>query len=353
MPIIFRCAALLLLIAFQFLPQNANAQADAPKRVALIIGNGNYRYVASLSNPPNDASDISQAFRRVGFKVSLLMNADRLQFLRSLRAFEDEALEADIAIVFYAGHGVEIDGSNFVIPTDAKLERDTHVEDEAVPLSRVLQAVAGAKMLRLVFLDACRANNFENTMKRTVASRSIGRGLNNLQPVGSTVVAYSAKQGTLAEDGAGRNSPFATSLLAHIEQQNLEINFLLRAVRDDVLKATNQRQEPYTYGSLGSERIYLNGQSEPSNSADEAAWNFLDKSNMNDLLKFLRQYPTSSYRSKAEAAIKFIAGNNCQGGTEPSSTGECITKQSSGRLVTPSGSGAFGRCFEMKGKRYC
>jgi uncharacterized caspase-like protein len=336
----------------QFAVESAGAaQTDATRRVALIVGNGSYRHIASLANPPNDASDIGEAFKRVGFKVSQLKNADRLEFLRALRAFEDEALEADIAIVFYAGHGIEIDGSNFLIPVDAKLERDTHVEDEAVPLNRVLQAVAGAKTLRLVFLDACRSNNFENTMKRTVASRSIGRGLNNLQPVGSTVVAYSAKQGTLAEDGTGRNSPFASSLLAHIEQQNLEINFLLRAIRDDVLKTTNRRQEPYTYGSLGAERIYLNGQIDQVNTADEATWNFLDKSNTKDLQKFIRQFPTSAYRSKAEAAINALGSERCQDGSAVSQTGDCRSSLPSGRgagtLTVPD------KCFEMQGKRYC
>ncbi len=352
MPVFFRFALFVLLVVFQF-PEFAKAEAGVPKRVALIVGNGSYRYVASLANPPNDASDIGEAFRRVGFKVSIAMNADRLAFLGALRAFEDEALEADIAIVFYAGHGIEIDGSNFLVPIDAKLERDTHVEDEAVPLARVLQAVAGAKRLRLVFLDACRANNFENTMKRTVASRAIGRGLNNLQPVGSTVVAYSAKQGTLAEDGAGRNSPFASSLLAHIEQQNLEINFLLRTIRDDVLKATNRRQEPYTYGSLGAERIYLNGQAEPANSADEAAWNFLDKSSVKDLLKFIRQFPTSQYRAQAEATITTLNGERCQDGGLRSETGECKPSLSSRLPVGPGTVAIPDKCFELKGKRYC
>ncbi|MBR0695622.1 caspase family protein [Bradyrhizobium lablabi] len=352
MPSVLRVVGFGLLFALQLVVESAWAQGSATKRVALIVGNGSYRYVASLSNPPNDASDIGDAFKRVGFKVSRLLNVDRLEFLRALRAFEDEALEADIAIVFYAGHGIEIDGSNFLIPIDAKLERDTHVEDEAIPLNRVLQAVAGAKTLRLVFLDACRANNFESTMKRTIASRAVGRGLNNLQPVGSTVVAYSAKQGTLAEDGIGRNSPFASSLLAHIEQQNLEINFLLRAIRDDVLKATNRRQEPYTYGSLGAERIFLNGQTDTTNTADEAAWNFLDKSSVKDLQKFIRQFPTSDYRSKAEAAISALGEERCPDGSVRSPTGECKPSPSrapasTGSLMVP------GKCFEMKGKRYC
>jgi hypothetical protein len=280
----------------------AAAQAQS-QRVALIVGNGAYQHASSLANPPNDAVDLEQTFLRIGFDVTRVSNADRLGFLKALRAFEDKVAGADIAVIYYAGHGIEIDGSNYLIPVDAKLERDLDVEDEAVALARVLQTVREAKRLKLVLLDACRANSFENRMKRTFATRAIGRGLNNLQPAGSTVVAYSAKQGTLAEDGFGRNSPFASSLLARLEQPGLEINFLFRAVRDDVLKTTNMRQEPYTYGSLGSEKIYLNGASEPS-TTDEVAWNFLDRTNIRELQRFIRQFPDSKFRAAAEVAAR-------------------------------------------------
>lgn len=280
------------------------AQAQS-QRVALVVGNGAYQHASSLANPPNDATDIEQAFLRIGFDVTHVSNVDRLGFLKSLRAFEDKVASADIAIIFYAGHGIEIEGNNYLIPVDARLERDIDVEDEAVALTRILQTVREAKRLRLVLLDACRANSFENRMKRTFATRTTGRGLNNLQPAGSTVVAYSAKQGTLAEDGSGRNSPFASSLLARLEQPGLEINFLFRAVRDDVLKTTNMRQEPYTYGSLGSEKIYLNGVSEPSTN-DEVAWNFLDRTNTRELQRFIRQFPDSKFREAAEVALNSI-----------------------------------------------
>ncbi len=299
----FGIAALAAAILHTLLLASSSAWAESQqRRVALIIGNGTYHHVASLANPPNDAADLEEAFLRIGFEVSRVSIADRSAFLQALRVFEDKASAADIAVIFYGGHGIEIDGSNYLIPVDAKLERDTDVEDDPVALTRVLQAVREAKRLRLVLLDACRANSFETRMKRSVAARAIGRGLNNLQPAGSTIVAYSAKQGTLAEDGSGRNSPFASSLLTRLQQPGLEVNFLFRAIRDDVLKITNMRQEPYTYGSLGSERIYLNGDAEPS-TTDEIGWNFSDRTSVKELQRFIRQFPDSRFRGAAEAAM--------------------------------------------------
>jgi hypothetical protein len=164
-------------------------------------------------------------------------------------------------------------------------------------------------------------------MKRGFAARAIGRGLNNLQPAGSTIVAYSAKQGTLAEDGSGRNSPFASSLLRRLQQPGLEINFLFRAIRDDVLKITNMRQEPYTYGSLGSERIYLNGDAEPS-TTDEIAWNFLDRNSIKELQRFVRQFPDSRFRGAAEAAMNSAgSGSEQTDGTKYSALSSPATMQ--------------------------
>ena len=128
---------------------------------------------------------------------------------RALRDFADRARDADIAVVYYAGHGMEVDGNNYLIPVDAKLERDTDVYDEALSLDRVLVAIEPAKQLRLVILDACRDNPFAKTMKRTLASRAIGRGLAKVEPASpNTLIAYSAKAGSTALDGDSKNSPF-------------------------------------------------------------------------------------------------------------------------------------------------
>jgi TPR repeat protein len=234
----------------------AAAQGDEV-RVALVIGNGAYEAVPELPNPPNDAADIAEALGQVGFDVTHLDDLDGAGMRRALRDFEDKVAGADIALVYYAGHGIEVNGQNFLIPTDAELARDTHVEDEAVPLDRVMTAVESAAKLRIVLLDACRNNPFAKKMERSVGKRSIGRGLARVEPTGATLVAYAAKEGTTADDGEERNSPYAAALVKHLTEPGLELNFLFRRVRDDVMSATGGRQEPFVYGSLGSTPIYF------------------------------------------------------------------------------------------------
>jgi uncharacterized caspase-like protein/uncharacterized protein YraI len=231
--------------------------ALAADRVALVIGNGAYANVSALENPPNDATALAEALARTGFEVTHLGDLDASAMRRALQDFEEVAAAAEIAVVYYAGHGIEVDGENYLIPVDAALKRDTHVEDETVPLSRVERAVGGASLLRLIMLDACRDNPFAAQMQSRSAQRSIGRGLARVEPPGQTLIAYAAKEGTTADDGDGEHSPFAESLLRHIETPGLEINFLFRKVHDEVLQATEGRQEPFVYGSLGSTLIYL------------------------------------------------------------------------------------------------
>src|SRR5262249_10930374 len=166
--------------------------------------------------------------------------------------------EADIAVIFFAGHGMEVNGTNYLIPIDAILERDIDVEDEAVPLDRVTQVLEQAKRLRLVILDACRDNPFVRSMKRTVAGRSIGRGLAKVEVLTSdTIVAFAAKAGSTALEGDGLNSPYTTALVRHLTTPGLDLRLALGRVRDDVLQATNNKQEPFVYGSLGGAEISL------------------------------------------------------------------------------------------------
>ena len=177
---------------------------------------------------------------------------------RALRDFADRARDADIAVIYYAGHGIEVDGSNYLIPVDARLERDTDVYDEAFSLDRILIAVEPARKLRLVILDACRDNPFAKSMKRTVASRAIGQGLAKVEPTSPNVlIAYSAKAGSTAADGDGKNSPFTIALSKHLTTPGLDVRRAFGFVRDDVLKSTGNRQEPFVYGSLGGEDMPL------------------------------------------------------------------------------------------------
>lgn len=233
--------------------------ALADKRVALVIGVSNYQQVPRLANPARDADAVAALLKQAGFDV---INNQRdlgiVALRRAIREFSDTAREADISVVYYAGHGIEVDGSNYLVPADAKLASDFDIEDETVSLDRVLKALEGTKRLRLVILDACRDNPFANTMKRSLASRAIGRGLAKVEPTMSdTLVAFAAKAGAVASDGDGNNSPFASALVKYIAEPGLDLRIAFGRVRDDVLKATSNRQEPFVYGSLGGQNMSL------------------------------------------------------------------------------------------------
>src|ERR1700694_3427224 len=225
--------------------------AFAEKRVALVVGNSAYQNVAALPNPINDSAVIAATLKDAGFDVvNSRHDLPAIEMRRALRDFADRARDADIAVIYYAGHGMEVDGTNYLIPVDAKLERDTDVYDEAFSLDRVLLAVEPAKQLRLVILDACRDNPFAKIMKKTVASRAVGRGLAKVEPTRpNTLIAYSAKAGSTALDGDAKNSPFTTALAKHLTTPGLDVRRAFGFVRDDVLQTTSYRQEPFVYGS--------------------------------------------------------------------------------------------------------
>ena len=218
--------------------------AMAERRVALVIGNSAYKSVPRLSNPANDATLIGGMFKRAGFDmVDIRLDLNAGEMRRALRDFGGKAREAEVAVVYYAGHGIELDGTNYLIPTDATLETDSDVLDETLPLDRALFAVEPAKQLRLVILDACRDNPFAKTMKRTIAARAIGRGLAKIEPTSpNTMIAFAAKAGSTASDGDSKNSPFAAALVERLPTPGLDLRKAFGFVRDDVLKNTGYKQ---------------------------------------------------------------------------------------------------------------
>jgi hypothetical protein len=234
----------------------------ADKRVALIVGNSTYQTVPRLPNPSRDASSVSKMFKDAGFDVvDLALDVGNLEFKRAIRKFESMADSADIAVVFYAGHGLEIGGVNYLIPVDARLASDRDADDEAITLERLVSSADGARRLRLIMLDACRDNPFLTTMRREkkLASRAAASsGLGRVEPTGTdTLIAYAAKAGSTAEDGVGEHSPFTTALLRNLTVPGLDIRLAFGRVRDEVLKATGNRQEPFVYGSLGGGNVSL------------------------------------------------------------------------------------------------
>ncbi len=234
-------------------------QAVAEKRVALIIGNSKYQHVPNLPNPANDAEAMALLLRNAGFDaVETRENLGINDMRRAVRDFSDRTHDADIAVIYYAGHGMEVGGTNYLVPIDATLRRDIDVSDETVSLDRMLEVMEPAKRLRLVILDACRDNPFTKSMARTMASRAIGRGLARIEPTTSdTLVAFAAKAGFTAADGDGAHSPFTTALLKYLVTPGLDVRLAFGRVRDDVLVSTSNKQEPFVYGSLGGATVTL------------------------------------------------------------------------------------------------
>src|SRR5207245_1173722 len=204
------------------------------------------RNVAKLSNRANDAAAVAAMFKSAGFDtVESKLNLTVGELRKTLRDFGNRSRDADMAVIYYAGHGIELDGNNYLIPTDATLETDGDVLDETIPVERALFAVEPAKQLRLIILDACRDNPFAKTMKRTLASRAVGRGLAKVEPTSpNTMIAFAAKAGSTASDGDSKNSPFAIALVEHLPKPGLDLRKAFGFVRDDVLKSTGYKQEP-------------------------------------------------------------------------------------------------------------
>jgi len=235
--------------------------AWAEKRVALIVGNSSYQTVPQLTNPSMDANAVAKMFRDAGFdSVDVQINVGNLEFKRSIRKFEATADQADIAVVYYAGHGLEIGGTSYLIPVDARLASDRDADDEAIRLERLVSSADGARRLRLIILDACRDNPFVTIMRRErkVANRAVVGGLGKVEPTSTdTLIAYAAKAGSTAADGDGQHSPFTTAVLKNLTVPGLDVRLAFGRVRDEVLKTTSNRQEPFVYGSLGGGNIAL------------------------------------------------------------------------------------------------
>jgi uncharacterized caspase-like protein len=226
------------------------------RRVALVIGNAAYK-VGPLLNPVNDAEAMAKALLTdLTFdKVILKKDVTAEGFRAALREFAREVVGAGLGLVYYAGHGTEVGGKNFLIPVDAQLAKAGDLDLEAIALDTVIAQLSGVTTFKLVILDACRNNMFALAGG---PRQGRSRGLSSMNPDENTLVFYAAKDGTTADDGLGRShSPFTEALLKHITTPGLEVRFLVGEVRDDVIAATGRLQQPHWYGTLGRTRIYL------------------------------------------------------------------------------------------------
>jgi uncharacterized caspase-like protein len=317
--------------------------AWAEEKIALVIGNSEYRKVQRLPNPVNDAADMAASLQRLGFTVKHLANLDFNGFRKALIEFGNEAKTADKAAIFFAGHGVEIDGKNWLIPVDAEIRSELDVYAEAINLETLIDISVMPKLIGLVILDACRNDPFAST--NLAAGRSLSgakngtsqdsvrkgtattriepakpatsanapaeppaRGLAPVEVNDNVLVAFAAAAGTTANDGTGRNSPYSGSLLRHVETPGLEINYLFRNVHDDVVQET-KTQEPAVYGTLSREEIYLRGGApvamvNADAEAERVAWTFVRSTNdVTTLRRFAEQYPASTHAGEVRDRI--------------------------------------------------
>ncbi len=232
--------------------------ALADKRIALVIGNSAYQNVPALPNPARDVAAMAKTFRGIGYEVTELRDLAGPEFRKAIRDFTLQARDADIAVVYFAGHGIEVGGINYLIPVDAKLAADIEAEDEGVSLDRVVRAIEPARRLRLVILDACRDNPFSRKMQRTIAVRTVSAGLAKVElTLSDTMIAYAARAGSTAEDGSGGNSPYTAALIKHIPEPGVDVRIAFGRVRDEVWSTTGHRQEPFVYGSIGGAELPL------------------------------------------------------------------------------------------------
>ena len=244
-------------LAFVMLPLVFSLPAAAEKRVALVVGNSNYAQVGTLANPANDANDISAALKSAGFEVILGLDVDKREFDTKVRNFADLLADADVAIFFYAGHGLQVSGRNYLIPVDARLQSERDLDFDAVNLDFVLKQMelGRADKTNIVFLDACRDNPFTRNLARSMGTRSasIGKGLAQVDTGVGTFISYSTQPGNVALDGTGRNSPFTAALAKHVREPGHNLTSVMIQVRKDVLAATGGKQVPWDHSALTGE----------------------------------------------------------------------------------------------------
>jgi uncharacterized caspase-like protein len=296
----------------------------AEKRVALVIGNSAYLHVSKLPNPKNDARDIAAVLRRLKFDVVEGIDLDKAGMERSIRKFARSLNGADVALFFYAGHGLQVNGRNYLAPVTARLDSEAALDFDMVSLNLVLRQMERAKRTNLVFLDACRDNPLLKDLARTMGatrSTTLSRGLARVKTVVGTLISYATSPDQVALDGDGRNSPFTTALLKHIETPGLDIANMMITVRQDVLKLSNGKQIPWDHSSLTG-RFYFKQGPNPviatnpqmpvptigQGAFDYTYWSSIkDSGNIALFKSYLEQFPNGKFAAIARAKIAALA----------------------------------------------
>ncbi|HUD86279.1 MAG TPA: caspase family protein [Xanthobacteraceae bacterium] len=284
--------------------------AFAERRVALVIGNSAYQNAPALTDPRRDAEAMAATFRSAGFDVvSAQYDLGSAQFKQAVAQFETAAAGSDIAAVYFSGYGIDVQGVNYLIPVDAKLASEQDVADRAMTLDQLAKAAEGAARLRLVILDASRADPFARSINQQSTAQAVMPGLAEVTPNNGTLIAYAAKAGSLSEDGNSEHSTYTAALLRNLFAPGLDIRLAFGRVLVDVLRVTGNRQEPFVYGSLAGRNIAL--VPAPANRpgvdlhGEKIDYSVVEKTGTAHAWEvFLVQHPTGFYSSAARAELR-------------------------------------------------
>ncbi len=321
--------AALIAICLAGLLWGAALPVHAEKRVALVVGNSAYEHTSSLKNPRQDAAAIASALKALGFDVVEGLDLKEADFVAKVSDFATRIETADVALLYYAGHGLQAHGKNYLVPVDADLKREFELQFRTMPLEVILKSMEAAKRVNVVLLDACRNNPLADKLARSLTStRSLGstRGLARVGNVVGTYIAFSTSPDSVALDGEGDHSPFAAALLKDIKAPGLDIEILMRRVRADVITETGGRQVPWSNSSLTSGFVLnpsatgaenptpapqqsVTPQTPPANNQKAAEerlyWDSVRGSDDADLLQsYIKRYPQGAYVEIARLTIE-------------------------------------------------
>jgi Caspase domain len=338
----------------------AATQAVAERRVALVVGNAQYAHTPALPNPRNDAQDIADTLKKVGFEVMLGYDLDQTKFARIIDEFARALEGADVGLFFYAGHGLQINEKNYLVSTEAKLESTFLVPSETIELDAVIRLMESKAGTNLIFLDACRNNPLTDNLRRNLAAINrtvtVGRGLARIEPTGrDTLVAFSSAPGQEAADGRGRNSPFTASLLRHLPKPGIEVSVMLKDVTADVRRETNNAQRPQQLSDMSKTFYFVKAEpavvaapgaamppavpTDPVDPIDMAFWQSAAAANECESIRaYLRRFPAGKFVDLArisERRLCKVVTEVAVSAPQPSSSGPVAPTLSPGPASSP------------------
>lgn len=312
-----------LAVSMLLLAHPLAASATAAERVALVIGNSAYKHTPRLENPANDARDVARSLETLGFEVIQLHDLDKAGMDRAIRRFADALASARTGLFYYAGHGLQVGGQNYLVPIDAELSTASALDFEMVRLDLVHRTMESAVKTNIIVLDACRDNPLSRNLARALGTRSasVGRGLAAVESGEGTLISFSTQPGAVALDGEGRNSPYAAALVKHMGKRGDDISTVLINVRNDVMDATARRQVPWEHSALTARFYFVppdNAGGEGSSGAVTAAptyeqqaemafWNAVKASGNRLIIQtYLDRFPQGTFVGLARAMIDEI-----------------------------------------------